>query len=438
MRLFFIFLFCFIIKPGHAGNKLVQIRLEGEINASASRLLEGGLAFAEKEKASHVLIVMNTYGGLVDEADKMRTALLKANPVCMVWIQNNAASAGALISIACDSIYMSPGSTIGAATVVNAQGEVMPEKYQSYMRKKMRATAEETGRNPLIAEGMTDENLEIKGIKKKGQIITFTTKEALEQGFCDSEIKNAEDIYSRISISKNMVQEYRPGAIESLLLFLLNPAVSGLLLLLIFGGIYFEFKMPGTFIPIGISALAALLYFAPLYMNGLAANWEIAAFVVGLLLLVLEVFVIPGFGIAGISGIVLMTGGLTLALLRNVNFDFSYEGDTRVSYALLLVCTGMIAPLLLLLIFGRNMLNSSFFKKASLQASLPGAASMPAMEIATGSKVRAISDLKPVGKIEFEGVPLPACSRGEFIETGSMVIVIGRQGNEWLVEKVIP
>jgi len=436
MRILLFLLLSFFTSQSRAGNKLIQIRLEGEINASAARLLEGGLAFAEKEKASHVLIVLNTYGGLVDEADKMRTALLKAKPLTLVWIENNAASAGALISIACDSIYMSPGSTIGAATVVNAQGEVMPEKYQSYMRKKMRATAEETGRNPLIAEGMTDENIEIEGLKEKGQVITFTTKEALVQGFCNAEIKQAEEIFSRIGLNKNLVEEYRPGAMESLLVFLLNPAVSGLLLLLIFGGIYFEFKMPGTFIPISISALAALLYFAPLYMSGLAANWEIAAFVLGMLLLLLEVFVIPGFGLAGISGIILMTGGLCLALLRNVNFDFSYDAEANISRAVLLVCAGMIAPLLLLIIFGRKMLHSTFFKKAGLEASLPSGGSSTMVEIPSGTKVKTLSSLRPVGKIEFEGLPLPASSRGEYIESGSEVLVIGKQGNEWLVEKV--
>ena len=135
---------------------MYEYDIHQEIGPSVSRLTKKAIEEAEKMKAAYILGDMDTYGGLVDAADETRTALLKTKIPTIVFIRNNAASAGALIAIACDSIYMSPGSTIGAASVVNQSGELMPEKYQSYMRKKMRATAEETGRNPLIAEGMTD------------------------------------------------------------------------------------------------------------------------------------------------------------------------------------------------------------------------------------------------------------------------------------------
>ena len=233
-----------------------------------SRLTESAIKEAEEKKADYILIDMNTYGGLVLDGDNIRTALLKTKIPTIVFVRNNAASAGALIAIACDSIYMTPGSTIGAASVVNGEGELMPEKYQSYMRKKMRATAEETGRNPLIAEGMTDENLVIDSIKEKGKIVTFSTKEAIKYGYCNGEVEKPEDILPKLKGGNYTIVKHESSFTEGLILWLGNPAVSGVLLLLIFGGIYFEFKAPGALLPIELSLVAASLYFAPLYLEG--------------------------------------------------------------------------------------------------------------------------------------------------------------------------
>ena len=247
-----------------------------------SKLTERAIAEAERLKASYILVNLNTYGGTVDDGDKIRTALLRTKIPTIVYIQNNAASAGALISIACDSIYMTPGSTIGAASVVNQNGDLMPEKYQSYMRKKMRATAEETGRNPLIAEGMTDENLEIDSVKAKGKIVTFSTKEAIKYGYCNGQVESVEEILPKLSGGTYTLVEHESSWTEALMLWLISPAVSGLLLLVIFGGIYMEFKTPGTFVFIGISAVAALLYLVVIhkleyFLNARIVGGEIQA-----------------------------------------------------------------------------------------------------------------------------------------------------------------
>ena len=180
---------CSLINSNAQQKVVYKYTIDTEIGPSMTRLTNSAIAEAEKRKADYILIDMDTYGGLVDDADLIRTALLKTKIPTLVFIRNNAASAGALISIACDSIYMRPGATIGAASVVNQTGELMPEKYQSYMRKKMRATAEQTGRNPLIAEGMTDENMEIDSIKERGKIITFSTQEAIRYGYCNAQVE---------------------------------------------------------------------------------------------------------------------------------------------------------------------------------------------------------------------------------------------------------
>ena len=157
----------------------------------------------EEAKAIHadfILIHMNTYGGQVDIADSIRTKILNSDIPVYVLIDNNAASAGALISIACDSIYMVAGANIGAATVVNQTGEAMPDKYQSYMRSMMRSTAEAKGRNPQIAQAMVDPRILVAGVIDSTMVLTFTPSEAIANGFCEAKVKSVSDIFDRIQI----------------------------------------------------------------------------------------------------------------------------------------------------------------------------------------------------------------------------------------------
>ena len=132
---------------------------------------------------------MDTYGGALTDADEIRTAILNYERPIYAFINKDAASAGALISIACDSIFMSTGSSIGAATVVTGEGEAAPDKYQSYMRSIMRSTAEAKGRNPEIAEAMVDEEIRLDSLIKDGKVLTFSVSEAIEYGFCEAEVE---------------------------------------------------------------------------------------------------------------------------------------------------------------------------------------------------------------------------------------------------------
>lgn len=428
-------------KPAFAqGKKVYKYNIHDEIGPAMSRLTESAIKEAEAQKADYILIDMDTYGGLVDDADKIRTALLKTKIPTVVFIRNNAASAGALISIACDSIYMTPGSTIGAASVVNEQGELMPEKYQSYMRKKMRATAEETGRRPEIAEGMTDENMVVDSIKEAGKIITFSVDEAIKYGYCNGKVGKPEDILPLLKSGPYTITEHDSTFAESISLFLVNPAVSGILLLIIFAGIYFEFKAPGTILPIAVSLTAALIYFMPLYLEGLAANWEILLFAVGLILILLEIFVIPGFGVAGITGIVFTIMGLTLALVRNINFDFTFVPKGSFAMSFLMVTVAMAAPLLFLIAFGQKIFSSSTFKSMSVEAELSREAGFsvntfnPANLV--GSLATSVTDLRPAGKVQIESERYDVVTDGEFIAKGTQVKVVRIQGTYLVVERV--
>jgi len=431
---------CSIINS-YAQQKLVyKYTIDTEIGPSVTRLTKAAIAEAEKRKADYILIDMDTYGGLVDDADQIRTAILQTKIPTMVLIRNNAASAGALISIACDSIYMRPGATIGAASVVNQSGELMPEKYQSYMRKKMRATAEQTGRNPEIAEGMTDENMAIDSIKEHGKIVTFSTQEAIKYGYCNAEVENEADILKLLKDSNTIIEEHKSELVEKLILWLVNPAVSGIFLLIIFGGIYFEFKAPGTLLPIAVSAIAALIYFAPLYLEGLAANWEILVFVLGLVLLLVELFVLPGFGVAGISGIVLIILSLTLALVRNINFDFTFVPQGSVGYSFLMVAVAMALPLLFIMAFGKQIFASAMFQQISATAEMKTSDGFTvrdnALLLLVGETGIAATDMRPSGKIEINGVRYDAAADGGFLAKGSVVKIIQLRGTTLMVDEI--
>ncbi|MDZ4059290.1 MAG: ATP-dependent Clp protease proteolytic subunit, partial [Bacteroidales bacterium] len=304
------------------------IEIREEINASSSKRLSKGLKEAAELKADWIIIHLNTYGGAVDAADSMRTSLLNLKTPVIAFIDNQAASAGALISIACDSIYMRKGGSIGAATVVNQTGEQMPDKYQSFMRAMMRATAEVNGRDPKIAEAMVDPTIYIPGVIDSTKVLSFTPEEAMKYNFCEGVAESVEEIALRVTGSDNyIINRQRLSIMDRILLFFLTPVVQGLLLMLIIGGIYFELQSPGIGFPSVAAIIGAVLYFSPLYLEGVAENWEIIIFIIGIILILVEIFVLPGFGIAGVSGIVLVVTGLSFAMIDNKLFYYKGEFD---------------------------------------------------------------------------------------------------------------
>jgi membrane-bound serine protease (ClpP class) len=377
---------------------------------------------------------------MVDIADSIRTKLLNTKLRTVVWIDKNAASAGALISIACDSIYMAKGASIGAASVVNQVGEKMPDKYQSYMRGLMRATAEAKGRDPKIAEAMVDERVAIPGIVDSGFVLTFTTQEAIKHGFAEGEANSFEEVMQLLGIKHYEVIDYKVDWLEKVINFLMHPVVSSILMLIIVGGIYFELQTPGVGFPLAAAAVAALLYFAPLYLEGLAENWEILLFIVGLILLGVEIFVLPGFGVAGIAGILLMVIGFTLSLVHNVAFDFSMTKAGEVGMALFRVVITIIAGIGLLFVFGKNIFASKLFEQMVLQDAQRADEGYISVDMKLkhliGSEAMTVTDLKPSGKIEINGERHDAYAEGLWISAGTRVRIVRLNGNTLVVSKV--
>lgn len=419
--------------------RVMLMEIKTEIDPRTNRYVELALKYAESIKADVVIVEMDTYGGILTDAKEIVDKIMDFQKPIWVYINSDAASAGALIAIACDSIYMSPGASIGAATVVNATGEKAPDKYQSYMRSIMRSTAEENGRNPRIAEGMVDERIAIDSIKKEGEVITFSTTEAIKYGFCEAKVNSLEEILQRNGIQNYELIKFELSGTEKIIAFFLNPFISGLLILIIIGGLWFELQTPGVGFPLAAAVTALILYLVPYYLNGLAENWEVLALFAGISLIMVELFVIPGFGIAGISGIVLTVGSLVLIMLNNDVFDFEFVPPTELMYAVAATLGGILGGILLLFIGGVKLADTRVFKRIALtttQETTQGFVVKPAPEPLKGKRGVAYTVLRPAGKVMIDEKIYDAYTRGEYIEKGDTIEVLDDETSSLRVKKV--
>jgi len=421
-----------------ASTKVMVMEIKAEIDPRMKRYVELALQHAEKTEADIILIEMDTYGGVLTDAKEIVDLVMDVKKPVWVYINSDAASAGALISIACDSIYMSPGASIGAATVVDGSGEKAPDKYQSYMRGIMRSTAEQNGRDPKIAEGMVDESIVIDSIKEEGKIITFSTAEAIRYGYCEAKVESIEEILTRNGIKEFAIDNFQLSTTDKIIAIFLNPFISGILILVIIGGIYFEMQSPGIGFALLAASVALVLYLVPYYLNGLADNWEIIALFIGLALIAVEIFVLPGFGVAGIAGITLTIGSLILIMVNNDAFDFKFVPANDILYASVAALAGMLGGMALLLVGGSRFTKSKAFQKIALmetQDKTKGYVATFFPGPMLGKKGLTKQRMRPSEKEEIEGRQYDAFTRGEYIERGEMIEVIGEDTTSLLIKK---
>ena len=369
------------------------------------RKLSLGLEDAQAKGADYIILHLDTYGGAVDAADSMRKAILHAPVPVVAFVDLQAASAGALISIACDSIYMRPGASIGAATVVNQNGEVMPDKYQSFMRGMMRATAEAHGRradgtwfrDPAIAEKMVD----------TAGVLSFTPDEAIEARYCEGKAGSIDEVVEHIGLEECEIVHQELSPLEKFILLMMSPLLQGIFLMMIIGGIYFEIQSPGLGLPSIIALIGAVLYFSPLYISGLALNWEIVLFILGLILLAVEIFVTPGFGVAGVLGAILSLTALIFAMIDNDTLYFEGKLNLR---ALLEPCAIVLVSTvtaLVLSIWGASKLYPrKSFAYIAQKTELKGDEGWVGVETdslaaCVGQVVTAATEMCPSGKVEY-------------------------------------
>jgi Membrane-bound serine protease (ClpP class) len=434
---------------------IYKIAIKQEIHQASQRTLVKGLQAARDAGADFIILQINTYGGAVDAADSMRTAILHEKVPVIAFIDNQAVSAGALISIACDSVYMSSGASFGSASVVNGTGQLMPEKYQSFMRSMMRATAEAHGkklqikdgdslwvwhRDPAIAEAMVGSKTGIDGLIDTSQVLNFTSSEAMTHGYCEGSANSVQEVIQALGISEYEYQEYKAGFLDKLIGLLLLPIVQGLLLMMIMGGIYFELQSPGIGFPLAAAVTAAIIYFAPLYLEGMAEYWELIIVVLGVGLLLVEVFFFPGFGLAGISGAALLFTGLVLAMVDNNIFYF--EGPfpwIRLLSPLAVVSLAGLMSMLMLIYFVNKFYPMSIFNKIVLRTELANTGGFVGVSTKeaelVGNRATVFADLKPAGKIIIGNKLYEAVAEYGMIEKGASVRITRDEGGRLYCER---
>jgi membrane-bound serine protease (ClpP class) len=413
--------------------------IEGTIDLGLAPFVQRVLDEAAATGAAAVVLDINTFGGRVDAAVQIRDALLGSPVRTIAFINRRAISAGALISLASETIVMAGGSTIGAATPVMAGqpgtgAQPVEEKTVSYVRKEFRATAESRNRPPLLAEAMVDADVAIRGVIEKGKLLTLTTEEALKLKVADFRADTLEDALQRVGLGGAQIVRTAPNWAENVVRTLTHPVVSSILVTIAMLGIIIELRTPGFGIPgaLGVSSLALVLWGH--WVVQLAGWEELMLASAGIVLLLLEVFVIPGFGIAGGLGVLALLAGLVMSMVGPGGTpEFLLFTASRVVFAMLVA---IVASLVLLRFLPRLPYGKRLILTTELDAG-HGYTSGPERELSLlGRSGRTLSQLRPAGIADIDGMRIDVVSEGEMVDPGVPVEVIRVDGNRIVVRKL--
>jgi len=430
------FLICLFPEFVNSQGKIYVADINGEIDLGLSPYITRVVSEAQKNNAAAIVFKINTFGGRVDAATQIKDAILSSKIPTIAFINNRAVSAGALIALSCRKIAMVPGSLIGAATVVDESGKKVGEKYQSYMRSEMRSTAEKNGRRTDIAQGMVDERIVVADMDDDStKLISLTAEEAKKYGIADTITGDMYAAISAFGINGDIVKISSNWA-EDVVAFLNQPVISSLLIMVGLLGLFAEIKTPGWGVAGTASLIALALFFGSSYILQLASMLEIVLFIVGIILLALEIFVIPGFGITGIAGIVLIIGSLFLSLIGT---DMPYIDYSTVSVAVIQLAASLTGAILLLIVLAKFLPKSTFFNRfilAEAESADKGFVSYPSVKELVGAEGIALTTLRPAGTADFNGQRVDVVADWEYIEKGSKIIVLRVEGIKVVVKEV--
>ncbi len=295
-----------------------RIPVTGTIELGLAPYIARGIEQAHAERATVIVLDIDTPGGRIDAAQQIVRAVTGSELPIYALVNTHAWSAGAVIALAADSIYMTPGSSIGAATPVTGGGQKAPEKIVSAMRSEMRALAERRGLDPRIAEAMVDEEIAIDGVIEEGKLLTLTAQESVQLAVAVAVVEDLDALVERQELAGAAVETVGINWAEQLVRFLSNPFVAPLLLSIGTLGLIIEIKTPSFGIAgfVGLASLAA--FFGSHLIVGLAGLEEVILLGAGLVALGIEVFVVPGFGVAGMIAILCIGSAIFLALIGNL------------------------------------------------------------------------------------------------------------------------
>ncbi len=411
------------VLAGLALAKTYLIPIEGEIDPALAVFVDEALAKAEREGASGVALLVNTPGGRVDAAIRIADRVLES-PLPTLAVVQNAFSAGALISLAAQQVAMLPGSEIGAALPVQAipglKYEAAGRKVISALKGKFRSVAEARRRPAAIAEAMVDPEIAIPGLTKKGEPLTLSAEKAVEVGIADFQATTLAEALAKAGFSAQVVP-VNPGARVRAARFLTSSTVAAVLLAVGVLGLLIEALTPGFGVP-GLVGLAALaLYFLGGYLAGMSGALEVLLFFGGVLLLLAEIFLIPGFGVAGVAGIA--------AILASIYFTFGNQTLYVASVAVLIVAAGLFLAFRYL---PRTRAGRALVLESAIAGEAPPEEKLRPLEGAVG---KALTPLRPAGVAQFGERKVDVVAEGEFIERGSTVRVVRVEGVRVVVRK---
>ncbi|HAK46688.1 MAG TPA: hypothetical protein DCO79_12325 [Spirochaeta sp.] len=487
---FFILLFTILLTMGSYSDKsdsaspeVYIIPINGDIDRSLTVFIRRSIDAAETEDASIIIFEINTFGGRVDSALQIATLIGSADAETIAYIPalpestGVSWSAGALISFSCSSIYMAPGTSMGAAAPVyqGAEGmEMAEEKTVSAVRAQMAALAEKNGYPKAAALAMVDSDIvlvevEIDGelqlvsgdelelleeealdagstfkkgrtISAEGKLLTLTANEMLKYGISSGAPSTREDLFELLELNNPDTTEAESTTPDRLIALITGNALTTILIMLGLGALYMEITSPGF----GIPGTLAITIFAVIFISngmlGYVGSLEILLFAVGIVLLIVEIFLIPGFGAAGISGILLIAASLLLSQQGFILPEFEWQAEL-LKRNLLIVGTGIFGSIILMAILIQLFPRVGMFNRLILQTSQDqdDGYSLQDPEITAsrlGKSGKAITTLRPSGKAVFDGETIVVETDGEYVEADTEVKIIAADSNRIIVKKL--
>ena len=422
--------------PGTVQNEstVYRVPVTGEIELGLAPYIQRAVKEAAEVGAAALILDIDTPGGRVDAAEIISDALTDSEVPVYSLVNRRAYSAGALIALSTSRIYMRPASVIGAATPVDGTGTKAPEKIVSAMRSQMRTLAESNGLEPEVAAAMVDEDIEIDGVVESGKLLTLTTEEAVEIGYAEA-IEDLDALLVELGHEGATVVTLELNWAERLVRFFSSSLVSPFLLSLGFLGLLIEIRTP-TFGLAGTMGLISLgLFFGSNMIVGLAGLEDVLIVGAGLVLLGIEAFVVPGFGIFGVAGVVAILTGLYMSLLGNIPTmpDFTRAAWVLTSSTLLLI--GSAWALIRTLPSSSRLAESGIFLPAKTTSAI-GYESAEVRSDLVGKYGTAITDLRPAGTALIGDERIDVVSESEWISAGTPVKVLSAEGYRHIVRSI--
>jgi len=403
-------------------DEVYLVSIKGTIDLGLSSYIQRSIEEAVSNKVKAVILEIDTFGGRVDAAVQIRDQIINLNVPSVAYIKNRAWSAGALIALSAKYILMDKSASIGAA-----EPQPADEKTVSALRAEFTSTALSRGRSEDVAAAMVDKDVEIKGIIEKDKILTLNAEQAIKLNIADNIVSNIEEVLNFLNLKDAKIVYIYPNWAENISRFVTNPVVSSLLLSIGFLGLIIEFWTLGWGIAGSIGIISLSLFFGGHIIVGLAGFETIILFAIGLLLLLAEIFLIPGFGLAGISGIA--------AIL--VSIFLTFGNIVQATYSILIALgVSVIGFFLLIKYIPSTRTWRKFVLSTEQKKELGYTVGTKDLKRLTGKEGIAITPLRPSGIVEVNGKKLNVLTLGEYVDSNTKIKIISVEGNKIVVEAV--